>query len=53
MTLIATVAVGVTPPRSRAAPLLTVTPDVLLVPLPNAPTAPSFNVPPVIFVAPV
>ena len=48
-----TFAVGAIPAKSKAAPLLTVTPEVLFVPSPNAPATPSFSVPPVTFVAPV
>src|SRR5205814_8819477 len=49
----ATIAVGVNPLRSNAAPLLTVTPDVLLMPLPSAAAPPSFKVPALTAVAPV
>ncbi len=46
-------AVRAIPFKSNAAPLLTVTPEVLSVPLPKAPAAPSCKIPPVTLVAPV
>lgn len=44
---------NVTAPISNSAPLATVTDEVLLVPLPNAPELLNNTTPPVIFVAPV
>ena len=48
-----TLAAGLMPLRSRAAPLLTVTPEVLFVPLPKAPATPNCSTPAVTAVAPV
>ena len=47
-----TLAVGVMPFRSSTVPLLTFTPEVFVVPLPNAPATPIFRVLLVMFVAP-